>query len=200
MKDSAFYRRISELPRAKGREIAKQLSLKLRSEYNKNPQLCLLCKKPLSYDQKRNHNKFCSCSCAAKYNNMFDKDGILKHPKRNCKRCGAILSYKTKGDYCKKCIADANIEYKINNNIEIDPAVLRRYVIKTRGNKCENPECGIETWCGEPAPIDLHHKDGNHKNNKLENLELLCKNCHALTDTYGIKNIGHGRPDKRRRR
>jgi len=34
----------------------------------------------------------------------------------------------------------------------------------------------------------MHHKDGNRSNNKEDNLELLCPNCHSLTDNFGILN------------
>lgn len=52
--------------------------------------------------------------------------------------------------------------------------------------KCER--CGLTEWCGEPIPLQLHHKDGDHNNNHLDNLEALCPNCHALTDSYRGKN------------
>lgn len=52
--------------------------------------------------------------------------------------------------------------------------------------KCEC--CGMTTWLGNPIPLELHHKDGNRNNNALENYELLCPNCHALTDSYRGKN------------
>lgn len=42
---------------------------------------------------------------------------------------------------------------------------------------------------GEPIPLQLDHIDGNHTNNKLENLQILCPNCHAKTPTYCGKNI-----------
>lgn len=48
--------------------------------------------------------------------------------------------------------------------------------------------CGLTEWQGGPIPLELEHKDGNHQNNSLDNLELLCPNCHALTDTYRGKN------------
>lgn len=51
--------------------------------------------------------------------------------------------------------------------------------------KCE--KCGIENWCGEKITFDLHHIDGNKYNNRLSNLEILCPNCHSLTDTYKNK-------------
>ncbi len=49
--------------------------------------------------------------------------------------------------------------------------------------------CGIVEWLGRPAPLELHHIDGDKTNNLIENLQILCANCHALTDTYCGKNI-----------
>lgn len=45
-------------------------------------------------------------------------------------------------------------------------------------------DCGITEWNNRPAPLELHHKDGNRLNNSIENLTILCSNCHALTDSY----------------
>lgn len=53
--------------------------------------------------------------------------------------------------------------------------------------KCER--CGLTEWQGQPIPLQLHHKNGVHTNNLLNNLEVLCPNCHALTDTYCGKNL-----------
>lgn len=52
--------------------------------------------------------------------------------------------------------------------------------------KCN--KCGGMEWLGEPIPLELDHRDGNPRNNQLENLELLCPNCHAQTSTYRGKN------------
>ena len=49
-------------------------------------------------------------------------------------------------------------------------------------HRCEC--CGQTFWQGHPIPLELHHKDGDHGNNDLSNLELLCPNCHAFTDNY----------------
>ena len=48
--------------------------------------------------------------------------------------------------------------------------------------------CNLTTWLGRPIPLELEHIDGNSSNHKLENLTLLCPNCHSFTDTYRGKN------------
>ena len=57
-----------------------------------------------------------------------------------------------------------------------------------RGHKCENPECGKSEHCGKPIPLEIHHKDANRFNNTLDNLELLCPTCHAMTENYRGRN------------
>jgi DNA-binding transcriptional ArsR family regulator len=56
--------------------------------------------------------------------------------------------------------------------------------------RCER--CGISAWRGRPLSMQLHHINGHGDDNRLENLELLCANCHSQTDTYGGRN-GHRR-------
>ncbi len=56
-------------------------------------------------------------------------------------------------------------------------------------NRCE--KCGRAEWLGMPIPLELHHKDGNHYNNELNNLKVLCPNCHALEpNNSGAANAG----------
>jgi hypothetical protein len=57
-------------------------------------------------------------------------------------------------------------------------------------NRCER--CGISEWRGKPLNMQLHHVNGDGLDNRLENLELLCANCHSQTSTYGGRN-GHRR-------
>ena len=54
-------------------------------------------------------------------------------------------------------------------------------------HKCEN--CFRTEWEGDRIPIELHHKDGDRSNNEIENLQILCPNCHTLTDNYKSKKI-----------
>jgi len=47
--------------------------------------------------------------------------------------------------------------------------------------------CGLTEWLGEKIPIELHHINGDRNDNKLENLQILCPNCHTFTDNYRWK-------------
>ena len=51
---------------------------------------------------------------------------------------------------------------------------------------CEH--CGRSVWCDKKIPLELHHINGDNRDNRLDNLLILCPNCHALTETYRGKN------------
>jgi 5-methylcytosine-specific restriction endonuclease McrA len=52
--------------------------------------------------------------------------------------------------------------------------------------KCEI--CGISNWLEHSISLQLHHLNGNRTDNRLENLQFLCPNCHSQTDNYGGLN------------
>lgn len=71
-------------------------------------------------------------------------------------------------------INDSNYNsYKLKNRL------LRDGYKKHICEKCKRTE-----WEGEPIPLELHHINGNNRDNRIENLQLLCPNCHAQTDNY----------------
>lgn len=69
----------------------------------------------------------------------------------------------------------------------------RQSLIKNglKEEKCE--VCKNEMWNGLSIPLELHHVDGNPKNNEIENLQILCPNCHAQTENFKGKNKGKNR-------
>jgi HNH endonuclease len=65
---------------------------------------------------------------------------------------------------------------------------LRLIAAGLKENRCE--ECGISEWRDRPLSLELHHRNGEKHDNRLENLALLCPNCHSQTDSWGGKNAG----------
>ncbi len=74
---------------------------------------------------------------------------------------------------------------------------VRRYLLERFNKAC--CRCGISNWQNKIIVLEVEHKDGNSSNNKEENLELLCPNCHSQTDTYKNRNKGSGRHSRRQR-
>jgi Zn finger protein HypA/HybF involved in hydrogenase expression len=77
------------------------------------------------------------------------------------------------------------LEELLKENSLPPTTALKERIIK-RGllpNKCA--DCGIgPEWNGKPLKLQLDHKNGNKYDNRIENLRLLCPNCHSQTDTF----------------
>jgi Zn finger protein HypA/HybF involved in hydrogenase expression len=59
---------------------------------------------------------------------------------------------------------------------------IKPHLLKERGHCCES--CKLSEWLGQPITIEIDHVDGNRTNNSLDNLKLLCPNCHSQTSTW----------------
>lgn len=77
----------------------------------------------------------------------------------------------------------------------IDGPFIRSHLLKERlirdglRKRCCQ-KCGLERWLDQLMPLELHHVNGNHGDNRDENLEILCPNCHSLTPNNSGKACG----------
>lgn len=79
----------------------------------------------------------------------------------------------------KKDVNDYLVENSTIHTFKLKERLIR-YGLKE--NKCEI--CGIDSWMGKPISCQLHHINGINTDNRLENLQMLCPNCHSQTDNY----------------
>lgn len=76
---------------------------------------------------------------------------------------------------------------------------IRRYLFEKYNSKCQRCGWGEVNPFTKLVPLQVHHIDGNCINNSEDNLQLLCPNCHSLTDTYGSLNANSSRAYRRQK-
>ena len=61
---------------------------------------------------------------------------------------------------------------------------LKRRLIREQVWEYKCQTCGISEWQGEYLPLEIHHMNNDNRDNRIENLTLLCPNCHAQTESW----------------
>jgi hypothetical protein len=80
------------------------------------------------------------------------------------------------------CTPQSKVSFE-NGSKKVSTNILKHRLFASGIEKvCQS--CGLSEWRGLPAPLELHHKDGNRNNNHPSNLQILCPNCHAQTESY----------------
>jgi len=134
---------------------------------------------------KKSKNHFCCQSCNAKYQNRNKVKQVKTE--RICKFCNNNIQ-KQRGVYCsrncyKEHMKTKRIERLEDNEIKTN-FTLKRALKHLGFNVCK--VCGLsEEWEGKKLVLQLDHIDGNPNNNSIDNVRLLCPNCHSQTPTFG---------------
>lgn len=118
-----------------------------------------------------------------------------------CTNCGKEFEH-TKSSTNKFCSNKCHAEYKNKQYIERWKngeengmcgeyglsKVIRHYLLDKHNYKCEKCGWGETNSFTNTIPLEIHHIDGDYRNNKEENLQVLCPNCHSLTETHKSHN------------
>ena len=123
-----------------------------------------------------------------------------------CPNCGKTLT-KKQSKYCSnKCQQmylrnqyiqrwKQGLEIGLKGQFGISK-YIREYLLNKHNYKCQKCGWGEINPYTNTSPLEIHHIDGNHLNNSENNLQVLCPNCHSLTETH--KN--HNRHSTRKHR
>lgn len=188
----------------KGCLICKELKYgETKEQYEANPKLCEYCNQPIPFNQTAAYTRakrFCSVQCANKVNNQ-----LKRKPMNYCLNCGK----ETKN--IKYCSTSCQVEYEANTKInkwknnEWDGSApngslsktIRTYLLKQNNYSCQLCGWNKQNLVTGTVPLEIHHIDGNYRNNRPENLMVLCPNCHSLTPNFKALNTGNGREDRK---
>ena len=178
--------KISNTLKLKNKEIQKE----------QNKKFCLICGKELTGRKKT----YCSKECRK---NSYKREKVVKY----CIYCGKEFTGLSDRKFCS---VDCSNQYQKDNiiklflennyfndgNIKI-PKVIREFLYEKCNYKCE--VCGYEGYNIKTGNtiLQIHHIDGNSKNNSPNNLQVICPNCHAKTENYMALNKGNSKRDKR---
>lgn len=128
----------------------------------------------------------------------------IMYKKHQCPNCGKETKNKTycshscQMEYQQKQWEEKWLSGEISGFYETNhwgdvPDRIRTYLFRIHNNKCAI--CGwsqVNPYTNK-IPLEVEHIDGDYKNNRPENLTLICPNCHSLTATYRGRNKGNGR-------
>jgi 5-methylcytosine-specific restriction endonuclease McrA len=155
--------------------------------------LCPKCNKEHSLN-----GKFCSRTCAnsrvfsesaiekkrikaLKFWAGFDEQGRKEHNKEKMLKYDFVAH--------QKKVQDANLKTSWSRPYEeMHHGALRKRLLHERNYTCEECGCG-NIYNGKPLSLELEHIDGDRLNNKIENLKILCPNCHSQTPTFRGRNV-----------
>lgn len=178
--DGVSYEKIGKKYNVTGNAIkkaAKNLNINLNKRREINP------KEHFNRGKKQTHT---CLNCGKEFdNNKNSKNKFCSN------KCQTDYQYKEYIKRWKKGIENGICgEYNLSKHI-------KRYLLEKTNYKCEKCGWSEENPYTHKIPLEVHHMDGNYANNMEGNLQVLCPNCHSLTETYKSHNK-KGRKDRRK--
>jgi hypothetical protein len=89
---------------------------------------------------------------------------------------------RVKSGRAKKKTPNEILVYHADGTRAKTPQVRRAMIAVGKIERCYI--CGIDSWMDRPFNLEIEHKDGDFQNDRRENLEFICPNCHSQTVTY----------------
>ena len=160
---------------------------------------CQNCK--IQHDVKYGSGRFCSSKCARGFSTKSKRNEINSKvsKKLNGRKKSEIEIQSLKDAWNKRRLEGktnekrlTDEEFFILNSKNTNQKIKQRlFESNIKNYSCEI--CKISEYNGTHITLQLHHINGNKRDNRLENLQILCPNCHSQTENYSGKNLEWGK-------
>lgn len=149
--------------------------------------------------QERNSNFTGEYKARKEKTKKLEDKTLIKEEKRYCLFCGKELKDKRKKIYCSRQCQEKQYQKEYierwkngeENGLSGDYNLskrIRKYLLEKHHYSCEKCGWGEINEYTKNYPLEIHHIDGDYTNNKEENLQVLCPNCHSLTENFKAHN------------
>jgi 5-methylcytosine-specific restriction endonuclease McrA len=145
--------------------------------------ICENCSNP--HTKTYGSGRFCDVTCARGFSTKKKRKEINEKVSRSLKgRQGISVPYT---EETRKKVKETWIQklFDINFN-DLSFGSKRKVVLYEQENKCS--KCSISEWFGQQIPLEVDHINGISNDDRRENLEALCPNCHSITPTWRGRN------------
>lgn len=147
------------------------------------------------HDGSYGRGRFCSSSCAKGFSTKANRKEIGR--KISQALIGRELSIEHRKNLAKSWenpdyrTAKRRIPTLINlilvENSTFNSGYIKRRLFKEKIKEYRCEKCKIDSYNDEKINLQIHHINGNNKDQRLINIQILCPNCHSQTDNYGVK-------------
>jgi len=151
----------------------------MSSKYkNKHEEIIEICKTALTFTEVEARFRSSTPNTSLR---RYIRHHNIPMPMYQGMRAGNKLSQKSRNKITQSCLCENSIT---------QTGHIKRHLIKTgqKQQKCEQCDWAEKRKSDGKIPIQLHHKNGDSSDNRIENLQFLCPNCHSLTENYAGKN------------
>jgi len=125
------------------------------------------------FERRKGYSNFCKATCKGTNKGIQVNWALINSKKEKLLK------------HTQTCNDKAEKSFFQGDKLNID--TIRKLLMRKVNYTCEY--CKGAMWMGKKIPLEIHHVDGNNKNNKHENLHIICPNCHSQTDNFRAKNI-----------
>jgi hypothetical protein len=144
------------------------------------------------------HARVLGLPCDSRCNRRYDWNEVQRYYDEG----HSITECQLRFGFARKTFMDAVDRGAVRSRPQRAPAItyltvdqpqhrgtLRRALLREGLKAYECESCRISDWHGKPLSLALHHVNGDGRDNRLDNLQLLCPNCHSQTENFAGRNV-----------